>query len=153
MGTKLQIVFDAFLAKMLEDDWTGWSKEEVVRDLIEILNGAIPYFKFPKKSLEFKVNFGKYDNFIDGEFNEELNNTEIQILATYMKVEWLNRTILTWENVKPLYYEKDFSQANLIDKFRQLLEREEKKAHRLESIYYRSIDGKPFDYGKLTDNG
>jgi hypothetical protein len=41
----------------------------------------------------------------------------------------------------------------LIDKFRQLLEREEKKAHRLESIYYRSIDGKPFDYGRLTDNG
>jgi hypothetical protein len=30
-------------------------------------------------------------------------------LATYMKCEWLNRTILTWENVKPLYEERDFS--------------------------------------------
>jgi hypothetical protein len=38
-----------------------------------------------------------------------------------MKCEWLNRTILTWENVKPLYEEKDFSQANLIDKFTQML--------------------------------
>ena len=152
MATKLQTVFNAFLAKMLEDDWTGWSEEEVARDLVEILNGAIPYFKFPKKSLEFKVSFGKYGDFIDGEFDEDLNNHEIQILATYMKVEWLNRTILTWENVKPLYYEKDFSQANLIDKFKQLLEREEKKALRLESIYYRSIDRKPFDYGRLAEN-
>ena len=143
MGTNLQDVYDAFLAKMLEDEWTGWKQEEVNKDLEAILEGAIPYFKFPKKSLTFSG-----DSFV-----EKLNNIEIQILATYMKVEWLNRTILTWENVKPLYYEKDFSQANLIDKFRQLLEREEKKAHRLESIYYRSIDGKPFDYGKLTDNG
>ena len=146
MGTNLQDVYDAFLAKMLEDDWAkqdGWSQEQMNEDLEAILEGAIPYFKFPKKSLAFA----------NGSFIDELNNTEIQILATYMKVEWLNRTILTWENVKPLYYEKDFSQANLIDKFRQLLEREEKKAHRLESIYYRSIDGKPFDYGKLTDNG
>ena len=144
MGTSLQDVYDAFLAKMLEDEWTGWDKEEEVKkDWKAILESAIPYFKFPKKSLAFSG-----DSFV-----EELNNMEIQILATYMKVEWLNRTILTWENVKPLYYEKDFSQANLIDKFRQLLEREEKKAHRLESIYYRSIDGKPFDYGRLTDNG
>lgn len=143
MSTSLQDVYDAFLAKMLEDEWTGWDEEEAKEDWKAILKGAIPYFKFPKKSLAFSG-----DSFV-----EELNNIEIQILATYMKVEWLNRTILTWENVKPLYYEKDFSQANLIDKFRQLLEREEKKAHRLESIYYRSIDGKPFDYGRLTDNG
>ena len=143
MSTNLQDVYDAFLAKMLEDEWTGWKQEEVNEDLEAILEGASPYFKCPKKSLACA----------NGSFIDELNNTEIQSLATYMKVEWLKRTILTWENVKPLYEEKDFSQANLIDKFRQLLEREEKKAHRLESIYYRSIDGKPFDYGKLTDNG
>ena len=99
MGTNLQDVYDAFLAKMLEDEWTGWKQEEVNKDLEAILEGAIPYFKFPKKSLAFA----------NGSFIDELNNTEIQILATYMKVEWLNRTILTWENVKPLYYEKDFS--------------------------------------------
>ena len=28
MATKLQTVFDAFLAKMSEDDWTGWSEEK-----------------------------------------------------------------------------------------------------------------------------
>ena len=80
----------------------------------------------------------------------DLNNQEIQILATYMKCEWLNRTILTWENVKPLYEERDFSQANLLDKFNELLAKEEKKALKLESIYYRSIKGKPFKYSRLA---
>ena len=37
-----------------------------------------------------------------------------------MKCEWLNRTILTWEHVKPMYEEKDFSEANLIDKLHAL---------------------------------
>ena len=53
MGTNLQDVYDAFLAKMLEDEWTGWKQEEVNEDLEAILEGAIPYFKFPKKSLAF----------------------------------------------------------------------------------------------------
>jgi hypothetical protein len=47
-----------------------------------------------------------------------LSNFEIQILAGYMKCEWLERTILSWENVKPLYVERDFSQANLLDKLK-----------------------------------
>lgn len=145
MATSLQKVYDAFLAKMLEDEWTNWDDEEMKEDWLALLQGAIPYFKFPRKSLEFSE---------DGEsFAEDLDNIEVQILATYMKVEWLNRTILTWENVKPLYYEKDFSQANLIDKFKQLLEREEKKALRLESIYYRSVDGKSFGYRRLAGDG
>ena len=45
MATKLQTVFDAFLAKMLEDDWTGWSEEEVARDLVEIF-GEIHHFMY-----------------------------------------------------------------------------------------------------------
>ena len=67
-----------------------------------------------------------------------------------MKCEWLNRTILTWENVKPLYEERDFSQANLLDKFNQMLETEKKNAEKLERIYYRSIKGKPFNFSKLA---
>ena len=51
-----------------------------------------------------------------------------------MKCEWLNRTILTWENVKPLYEERDFSQANLLDKFNQMLEAEKYNALKLERI-------------------
>ena len=79
----------------------------------------------------------------DNGFIEDLNNEEIQILACYMKCEWLNRTILTWENVKPLYEERDFSQANLLDKFNNMLEQEKYNATKLERVYYRSRRGKP----------
>ena len=69
-----------------------------------------------------------------------------------MKCEWLNRTILTWENIKPLYEERDFSQANLLSKFNETLEAEKYNALTLESIYYRSITGAPFAYTKLANN-
>lgn len=138
--TSLQIVYDAFLAKMLEDEWANWDMEEIEQDWKAILDGALPYFKFPRVSLDIQ----------DDSFVDDLDNEEIQILASYMKCEWLNRTILTWENVKPLYEERDFSQANLLDKFQSLLEKEEKKAKQLEAIYYRSIKRKPFNYSKLA---
>lgn len=136
-------VYDAFLPKMLEDEWLNWTDEEREEDWRALLDAAIPYFKFPRVSLDIED-----DMFVD----ENVSNEEIQILATYMKVEWLNRTILTWENVKPLYVERDFSQANLIDKLKQLLEREEYKASKLERIYYRSRKKKPFEYRKLAGN-
>ena len=140
--TPLQKVYDAFFAKMLEDEWEYWTETEVEQDVHQILLGAIPWFKFPRVSLE-----------IDGDnFKGDLSNEEIQILASFMRSEWLNRTILTWENVKPLYDERDFSQANLIDKFRTLLEMEQKTAKDLEKVYYRSVNKKPFDFTKLAKN-
>ena len=138
--TPLDLVYQAFLSKMLDDDWTGWEEEDIRADWRTLLDSAIPYFKFPRKDLTI----------VEEEFVEELDNEEIQILATYMKVEWLNRTILTWENVKPLYEERDFSHANLLDKFNDLLVKEEKKASKLEAIYYRSVKGKPFNYSRLA---
>lgn len=67
-----------------------------------------------------------------------------------MKCEWLNRTILTWENVKPLYVERDWSQANLLDKFKSLLKQERYDARLRERMYYRSIKGKPFKYSQMA---
>jgi hypothetical protein len=57
---------------------------------------------------------------------------------------------MTWENVKPLYVERDFSQANLIDKLTKMLEQERKNALAMESVYYRSRDGKPFDFTRFA---
>ena len=140
--TSLHVVYEAFLSKMLEDEWLNWTDEEIEADWRLLLDGAIPYFKFPRISLEI-------DNEA-GAFVEDLTNQEIKILATYMKCEWLNRTIMTWENIKPLYVERDFSQANLISKLKDLLDREEYKALKLERIYYRSIAGKPYKYSGLA---
>ena len=139
--TPLQDVYDAFLGKMLEDEWENWTDEEAKLDWYSLLLASIPRFKFPRVSLKIiEKSF----------FESELSNEEIQILATYMKCEWLNRSILTWENVKPLYEERDFSQANLLDKLNATLEAEKNNAKELESLYYRSRKGKPFDYSKLA---
>ena len=83
-------------------------------------------------------------------FEDDLSIQEIQILATYMKVEWTNRCIMSYENIKPLYEERDFSQANLLDKLGDTLERERSAAKQLEAVYYRSRDKKPFSYSKLA---
>lgn len=144
--TDLQVVYDAFLSKMLDDEWGNWEEEDMQEDWRSILMGAIPQFKFPRVSLDIEIDSEtNTEKFVD-----ELTNDEIQILATYMKCEWLNRTILTWENVKPLYEERDFSQANLLNQFKQKLEQELKNAGKLEAKYYRAIKRKPFDYTKLA---
>lgn len=140
MKTSYDVVYQAFLSKILEDEWAHWEWEEVQMDLRTLLEGAIPWFKFPRVSMERD----------EEGFMEELSSEEIQILACYMKCQWLNRTILTWENIKPLYDERDFSQANLLDKFNQTLDAEKYNAEKLERIYYRSRKGKPFDFSKLA---
>lgn len=138
--TPYSVVYDAFLARILEDEWDNWLIEEAEQDWKQILNAALPWFKFPRVSLE-QTEEG---------FSGDLRQSEIQIIANYMKCEWLNRCIMTWENVKPLYVERDFSQANLIDKLTQMLEVERKNALALESVYYRSREGKPFDFTRLA---
>lgn len=141
--TSYETVYKTFLAKILEDEWIEWEDEDLIKlDLRSILDGALPWFRFPRKDLTCGE---------DG-FEEDLDNEEIQILASYMKCEWLNRTILTWENVKPLYVERDWSQANLLDKFKQLLKQERYDARLRERMYYRSIKGKPFEYRKMAGN-
>ena len=141
--TSYSKVYDAFMARILEDDWNDtWTREEVEADQRLILEAALPWFKFPRVSLEHD----------DTGFSGDLGQKEIQIIANFMKCEWLDHCIMTWENVKPLYVERDFSPGNLIDKLKQLLEFEKKKAQEAESIYYRSRNGKPFNFGKLASN-
>ena len=140
--TSYDKIYDVFLGKILEDEWGDWTEEELKGDLNSLMEAAIPWFKFPRVSLERDGS-----NFIN-----DLSNEEIQIIATFMKCEWLNRVILTWENVKPLYDEKDFSQANLLDKFNKMLAQEKRNAKKLESLYYRSINGKSYKYSKWAEN-
>lgn len=137
-------VYEAFLARILEDEWENWLVEEALADWRQIMDAALPWFKFPRVSLE--------RNETDDGFCGDLETAEIQIIANYMKCEWLNRCILTWENVKPLYVERDFSQANLLDKLGAMLKAERENAEKMESIYYRSRKGKPFNFSKLAGN-
>lgn len=140
-GTPYQTVYDAFLAKIQEDEWDDITQLASYQlDWYMLLESAIVYFKFPRISLERDTSG----------FINTLTTAEIQVIATYMKVEWLKRTILTWENVRAFYSEADFSQANLIDKLIKLQEVTQRKADELQHIYYRSINGRPFPFSNLA---
>ena len=138
--TSYDKVYDAFLARILEDEWENWLIEEAENDWRQILEMALSHFKFPRVDLTND----------DTGFSGDLGYEELQIIANFMKCEWLNRCIMTWENVKPLYVERDFSQANLLDKLQNMLESELTRAKEIESIYYRSRKGKPFNFSKLA---
>lgn len=143
----LMDVYDAFLAKVNEDDWSQCTSQEdlewLLKDWRAFLNSALPYFKFPRCSLDIDEDL---QVFTDNRMGAE----EIQILATYMKVEWLKRTVDSWENIKTQYEEKDFSQANLLKQFIALKDQVTEEAAQLERIYYRSVNRRPFNYGNLA---
>lgn len=143
----LMDVYDAFLAKVNEDDWSRcYSKEDLewfVQDWRSFLNAAIPYFKFPRCKLDINE---ATQTFTD----ERMGQDEIQILATYMKSEWIKRTVDSWENIKTQYDEADFSQANLLRQFMALKDQVSQEARNLESIYYRSVKDSPYRFRKLA---
>ena len=152
--TSYDVVYSAFLSKVTADDWEFEYREDIesmvptkddLEDIRQILENALPYFKFPRTSLARN----------DEGFEKDLSPEEISIISEYMKVEWLDRTIHTWENVKVMYDERDWSPANLLRQFISLLDRSEQKALKLERLYSRSItdeDGmrKPFDFSQLA---
>ena len=152
--TSYDVVYSAFLSKVTGDDWEFEYREDIesmiptkddLEDLRQILENALPYFKFPRTSLARN----------DEGFENDLSPEEISIISEYMKVEWLDRTIHTWEKVKVMYDERDWSPANLLKQFISLLDRSEQKALKLERLYSRSItdkDGmrKPFSFSQLA---
>lgn len=143
----LMDVYDAFLSKVNEDDWSQcYSKDDLewfIKDWRAFLNSALLYFKFPRCSLEIDE---EKQVFTD----EKMGLQEIHVIATYMKQEWLKRTIDSWENIKTQYEEKDFSQANLLKTFISLKDQVIEEAKFAESVYYRSEKKQPFNYKKLA---
>lgn len=139
----LQTLFDAFLALLNTDEWEHWGDDEVNHDFCMLANAARVYFKFPRVSLDWD---DKTKNFVD----DKIGNAEIQVWANYMKCVWYTRVIDGWENLRPLYTERDFSPAKQLGEYRQRYAQQLKVAEMLENNYYRSINGKPFDYSSLA---
>ena len=143
----LMDVYDAFLSRVNEDDWAHcYTQEDLewfIKDWRAFLNAALPYFKFPRCSLEINE---ETQTFTD----ENMGLQEIHVIATYMKQEWLKRTVDSWENIKTQYDEKDFSQANLLKTFIQLKDQVIEEAKTAERVYYRTNNYSPFNYRNLA---
>ena len=65
--TSFEVVYTAFLSKILEDEWENWEEEDVNADMFTLLEAAIARFKFPRVSLEYTS-----EGFTDNLTNDEI---------------------------------------------------------------------------------
>ena len=63
--TPYSVVHKAFLARILEDEWENWLIEEAEADWQEILEAALPWFKFPRVSLEHVIDDGESERGVE----------------------------------------------------------------------------------------
>ena len=153
-GTPLQKVYDAFLTRISSDEWTLPEELDIAkRDWRILLDIAIFRFRFPRIALDIvdaPEADGELQEALDEYFVNNITQREIQVLATYMKHEWVRRCIASWEEVKMLYSNKDFSQANHLDKLIKASDQIEKECNKNAATYSRSIDSQPFDFTQFA---
>jgi len=159
--TPFSYVYDSFLSKITDDMYMELTKEDTYRMLEDLLITAIPKFEFPRVNLfdyvlgedvESEAELDSYGNIITtdteyrvGYFNTELSMEEINILSTYMIVEWIGYQLASVENVRMKYSGTDFkftSQANHMQKLLVLKKDYEREGFHLQRLYKRRAPGK-----------
>lgn len=150
MATPFLKVYDAFLARITADEWTLEEELAIVeRDWQELLRIGIFRFKYPRIALDVEEVEKEQEHSLPiYQFVNDLTNDEIQLLALYMKHEWIKRCIASWENIRQLYADKDFSQANHLDKLNKLESAVNDEVHKFEGIYDRSRNKRPAELFK-----
>ena len=119
--------------------------EDTQKILEELLISALPKFEFPRQDLDYEVKetqgFDEQGNIaIQYGFVNKLTKEEINIISTYMIVEWIGQQLASIENVRMKYSGSDFkftSQANHMQKLLQLKKDYEREGFHLQRLYKR----------------
>lgn len=133
-------VYNAFLRQITDDMFMELTKEDTMKMLSELLDSAIPWFEFPRQSLDVKVPEDEDDDEEDFYFINDLTEEEVKILATYMVQEWIGQQLASIENIRMKYSGSDFkltSQANHMAKLQSLQKEYERKGFHLQRLYKR----------------
>ena len=136
--TPFSAIYTSFFSKITDDMYMELDRKQTEIMLQQLLIGAIPWFEFPK------VNIFDYEEDMET-FNVHLNNEEINILATYMIVGWLDQQLASVENTRMKYSGSDFkftSQANHMQKLLQLKKDYERTGFHLQRLYKRRTQDK-----------
>ena len=146
--TRFTVVYDNFLSKITDDMYLELTEEDTLKILRQLLLAAIPKFEFPRQSLEYgyltvvkTVNNNQIRENFEG-FINPLSLEQINILSTYMIVEWLGQQLASVENVRMKYSGPDFkftSQANHMQKILQMKKDYEREGFHLQRLYKRRI--------------
>ena len=130
-STPFSAVYDKFLSKVTDDMYMELTVEETNNLLFELLQSALPWFEFPRVDLSART---------DTEFLVQLSEEELNIIATYMIVEWMGQQLATIELIRMKYSGSDFkftSQANHMHKLKDLQKEYERKGFHLQRLYKR----------------
>lgn len=156
-NTPFSYIYDSFLSKITDDMYLELTELDTFQMLEELLISAIQKFEFPRIDLtEYElvaiVDETKYQGaesggeevpailYEGGYFLNQLNTEEINILSTYMIVEWLGQQLASVENTRMKYSGSDFkftSQANHMQKLLQLKKDYEREGFHLQRLYKR----------------
>ena len=129
--TPFSNIYDSFLSKITDDMYMELTQEDTYKLLEELLKSAIHKFEFPRFDIT---------NYEDDHFNVSLTNEEINIISTYMIVEWLGQQLASVENVRMKYSGSDFkftSQANHMSKLLSMKKDYEREGFHLQRLYKR----------------
>ena len=111
----------------------------------DLLLTAVHKFEFPRKPLEYTLDYhvtqdAEENLYTVGAFSVLLSPEEINILATYMVVEWIGQQLASIENTRMKYSGSDFkftSQANHMQKLLQMKKDYEREGFHLQRLYKR----------------
>lgn len=157
IGTPFSLVYDSFLSKITDDLYLELTELDTYRMLEELLMHAIQKFEFPRVNLndyelqeiEDQTTYCgvESDNeevvafvYNEGAFAAKLTYEEINILSTYMIVEWLGYQLASIENSRMKYSGPDFkmsSQANHMQKILTVKKDYEREGFHLQRLYCR----------------
>lgn len=156
-STPFSYIYDSFLSKITDDMYMELTELDTYQLLEELLLSSIQKFEFPRVDLtEYELvsitDEVKYTGaesgqeevsailYEGGSFTSALTAEEINILATYMVVEWLGQQLASVENTRMKYSGNDFkftSQANHMQKLLQLKKDYEREGFHLQRLYKR----------------
>ena len=146
MGTQFSEVYDFLLAKTDAKEWAWTEDLEILQaDWQMLLRMAIQSFLFPRISLEVATD----EETGETSFIETITDAEKQVLATYMKHEWLKRSITNWKNIEMLYHDKDFKISRKASHLNALINLEavyDEECKKIANKYSRKV----FDYTNLA---
>jgi len=153
--TSLDKIYDDFLSRITDDMYMEITPEETRGMLFKLLKQAIPWFEFPKQSLDFVDENGDVVVVTTSEepdykvsIGSDLTMEEIGIISTYMVAAWLGQQLANIDLVKQHYTGPDFkltSQASHLQRVSKLKKDYEDQGFHLQRLYSRrtkDADGK-----------
>ena len=131
-NTKYQVLYDSVLAKIKDYDLLEMTEEEANGVLFDYIRPSIVRFQSCKKNLSCRKDDVQ-------EFDFTLTDQEIEILASFMVVEYLDANYIRVPSaLKQILSSRDFntfSPANLLAKTKEMRERYYEEAKQLMRDY------------------